>query len=170
MDELLIALRAAVALGAVLGLLWWISRRVQKGQAPAATGRPRPLPHRLGALFAPRSVTGARRADPERITVIARAGLGGRAQLVVAEFGGIRYVLGVSEHGVNVVDTQEAAVQEQPDASTAPARHPAARAEQRPAAESASFDAHTVPIFPDRALSRRQMRLRDGYRMPPLSR
>ncbi|WP_295011304.1 flagellar biosynthetic protein FliO [uncultured Microbacterium sp.] len=166
MDELLIALRAAVALGAVLGLLWWISRRVQKGQTPGARSGGA-LSKRIGALFAPRPPSGARR-DPERITVVARSSLGGRTQLVVAEFGGIRYVLGVSEHGVSVVDTQEAPGEES-EPEPGPVRR-ASRVETVPVGDPSPFDGHAVPIFPDRATSRRQVRQRDGYRTPPLSR
>lgn len=122
MDDLLVALRAVVALAAVLGLLLFLSRRLQKSQARGDSPLSGLLPKRFGALAArlpARSAarTTARpasrpstRAKPrqEKITVVARTGLGGKTQLVVAEFGGIRYVLGVTESGVSVVDTQEA--------------------------------------------------------------
>jgi flagellar protein FliO/FliZ len=111
MDELLIALRAVVALGAVLGLLMWISRRVQKGADKGTDPLKSLLPKKLAKVTRLLPVRSAERKSPpkpEKITVVARSGLGGKAQLVVAEFGGIRYVLGVTEHGVNVVDTQEA--------------------------------------------------------------
>jgi flagellar protein FliO/FliZ len=114
MDELLIALRAIVALGAVLGLLMWISRRVQKGADRGADPLKSLLPKKLAKVTRLIPVRSAERKSPpkpEKITVVARSGLGGKAQLVVAEFGGIRYVLGVTEHGVNVVDTQEAATE-----------------------------------------------------------
>ena len=110
MDDILVALRAIVALGAVLGLLLFLSRRLQKSQAkgvsPLAGLMPKKLA-KLTELVATRPAA-APRARPEKITVVARSGIGGKAQLVVAEFGGIRYVLGVTEHGINVVDTQEA--------------------------------------------------------------
>ncbi|MBO9625770.1 MAG: flagellar biosynthetic protein FliO [Microbacterium sp.] len=111
MDDLLIALRAIVALGAVLALLLFLSRRLQKSQAKGTSPLSELVPKRLAALVSrtPRRTSSGARAKPERITVVARSGLGGRASLVVAEFGGIRYVLGVSEHGINLVDTQEAA-------------------------------------------------------------
>lgn len=167
MDELLIALRAAVALGAVLGLLWWISRRVQKGQTPGARRAGGTRSARIRALLSSRAPSGTRR-EPERITVIARSGIGARAQLVVAEFGGIRYVLGVSEHGVSLVDTQE--VPEDAEQVPGPVRRGAESEFGTAPDDPASFGEHTVAIFPDRAMSRRQVRLREGYRTPPLSR
>ena len=112
MDDILVALRAIVALGAVLGLLLFLSRRLQKSQAkgvsPLAGLMPKKLA-KLTELVPSRPAAATRpRPRPEKITVVARSGIGGKAQLVVAEFGGIRYVLGVTEHGINVVDTQEA--------------------------------------------------------------
>lgn len=113
MDDLLVALRMIVALAAVLGLLFILSRRMQKGTAKDGNPLSALVPGRWGgrASRSPKSTVGRARPRPEKITVVARSGLGGKAQLVVAEFGGIRYVLGVTEHGVNVVDTQEAPVE-----------------------------------------------------------
>ena len=122
MEDLLVAVRAIVSLAAVLGLLLWVRQRVRKGPATGAREtRPpsRLLPAglaRMTALIPARPAGAARLARPEKITVVARSGLGGKAQLVVAEFGGIRYVLGVTEQGISVVDTQEApAAGEAPD-------------------------------------------------------
>ncbi|MFE7843694.1 flagellar biosynthetic protein FliO [Microbacterium sp. NPDC057407] len=116
MDDVLVAVRAIVSLAAVLGLLMWLRHRIRKGQTAdvtpaAATGGKRAA---LAALLQPRPGARPRKPKPEKITVVSRAGLGGKAQLVVAEFGGIRYVLGVTEHGVNVVDTQEAPAVDEP--------------------------------------------------------
>lgn len=172
MDEFLVAVRAVVALAAVLGLLLWIGRRVQKGQSPGASAAPGPLAKRLGGLFAMRPAVGARR-PAERITVVARSSLGGRAQLVVAEFDGIRYVLGVSEHGVNVVDTQEAPIEEECAPAASPTGRgdaPAGTADPVTLTSAGRGQEHTVAIFPDRVTSRRQVRQRAGYRTPPLSR
>jgi flagellar protein FliO/FliZ len=115
MPDLLIALRAVVALAAVLGLLLFLSRRLQKSQAKGANPVAGLIPTKLASLSAlrPSRPSVGPRVRPERITVVARSGLGGKAQLVVAEFGGIRYVLGVTEQGVSVVDTQEAPVVEE---------------------------------------------------------
>ncbi|WEK59948.1 MAG: flagellar biosynthetic protein FliO [Candidatus Microbacterium colombiense] len=113
MDDLLVALRMIVALAAVLGLLLFLSRRLQKasskGGNPLAALLPSPMGRKQGAARLPASGRGAR-ARAEKIVVVARSGIGAKAQLVVAEFGGIRYVLGVTEHGISVVDTQEAPV------------------------------------------------------------
>lgn len=111
MDDLLIALRAVISLAAVLGLLLWVTHHVKKRQTNG-TGSRTTLPPALGKLTRLVPLRSERRvaaAKPERITVVARSGLAGKAQLVVAEFGGIRYILGVTEHGVSVVDTQEPA-------------------------------------------------------------
>ncbi|APH45124.1 hypothetical protein BMW26_09285 [Microbacterium sp. 1.5R] len=115
MDDILVALRAIVALGAVLGLLLFLSRRLQKSQAKGVSPLAGLMPKKLAKLteLVPTRPAAAPRARPEKITVVARSGIGGKAQLVVAEFGGIRYVLGVTEHGINVVDTQEAPPLEQ---------------------------------------------------------
>lgn len=109
MEELLVAARVIVSLGAVLGLLLWLRHSIRKRQGG---GKPSTAtasgPAKLVALLPPRSA-GASRARTERIEVVTRAGLGGKAQLVVAEYGGIRYILGVTERGISVVDTQEVA-------------------------------------------------------------
>ncbi|MCT1477825.1 flagellar biosynthetic protein FliO [Microbacterium sp. p3-SID336] len=62
----------------MLGLLWFLQRRVAKTQA--------------------------RKRDAEPITVLGRQGIGPKAQLVVVQTDDARYVLGVTEHGVSVVD------------------------------------------------------------------
>jgi flagellar protein FliO/FliZ len=72
-----------VSLAAVLGALWFLQRRLTRGAA------------------------GRRRRD-NGITVLSRQGLGGKAQLVVVEVEGTRYVLGVTEQGVTVVDRTRA--------------------------------------------------------------
>jgi len=157
MDDLLIALRAVVALAAVLGLLVFLSRRLQKSQADGANPLAGLVPKRLMKLGAPAASrpAPAPRRRPEKITVVARSGLGARAQLVVAEFGGIRYVLGVTEHGVNVVDTQEVVAAEALDAEeTAPAGVDAAEI----------VDLSREPVTLD------ALRTRRGYRARSVSR
>jgi len=67
-----------LSLAAVLGVLWFLQRRVARTQA--------------------------RRRDSEAITVLGRQGVGPKAQIVVIQTEDARYVLGVTEHGVNVVD------------------------------------------------------------------
>lgn len=67
-----------LSLAAVLGVLWFLQRRVARTQA--------------------------RRRDSEAITVLGRQGVGPKAQVVVIQTEDARYVLGVTEHGVSVVD------------------------------------------------------------------
>lgn len=67
-----------LSLAAVLGVLWYLQRRVARTQA--------------------------RRRDSEAITVLGRQGVGPKAQIVVVQTEDARYVLGVTEHGVSVVD------------------------------------------------------------------
>jgi flagellar protein FliO/FliZ len=62
----------------VLGLLWYLQRRVGKRMQ--------------------------KRRDGAEITVVARQALGAKAQLVVVETDDARYVLGVTEHGVNLIE------------------------------------------------------------------
>lgn len=82
MDDLLVVLRVALSLAAVLGLLWYLQRRFSR-QA---------------------SRSSSRRRAAETITVLGRQGLGAKAQLVMVQTADARYVLGVTEHGVSVVD------------------------------------------------------------------
>jgi flagellar biogenesis protein FliO len=76
-DSLFLVLRVAVSLAAVLGLLWYLQRR---------------FAGRLGVH---------QRGD---VAVLSRTPLGAKSQAVVLEAHGRRYLLGVTEHGVNVLD------------------------------------------------------------------
>ena len=109
MDEILVVVRVVVSLAAVLGLMLWLARRLQKGQNTRNNPLAGLVPAKLAERFVPAGLARprARAQAAEKITVVARAGLGGRAQLVVAEFGGVRYVLGVTERDIQVVDTLE---------------------------------------------------------------
>ena len=77
----------------MLGLLWYLQRRITR-----RTGQP-------GA----------------GITVVSRQALGGKAQLVVVEVEGTRYVLGVTEQGVSVIDRDRAPHQISAPAAVEPA-------------------------------------------------
>lgn len=79
MDALILGLRVVVALGAVLGLMWLLQRRLGKG-------------------------TGRRRAD-RALTIVSRQSLGQKASVVVVDAAGQRFLLGVTEHAVNVLHT-----------------------------------------------------------------
>lgn len=63
----------------MLGLLWYVQRRVGKRMQ--------------------------RRRDDTEISVIGRRALGSKAQMVIVETDDRRYVLGVTEHGVNLIDS-----------------------------------------------------------------
>ncbi|NUU31205.1 flagellar biosynthetic protein FliO [Arthrobacter sp. C9C5] len=89
MDSLILGLRVAVALGAVLGLIWLLQRRLGKG-------------------------TGRRRADAA-LSVVSRQSVGQRASVVVVDAGGQRFLLGVTDHAVNVLhagDIPEEAIED----------------------------------------------------------
>ncbi|MEC5150074.1 flagellar biosynthetic protein FliO [Cryobacterium sp. GrIS_2_6] len=77
MDTLLVALRVALSLAVVVGLLWVLQRRMQKGtrRGPKAS----------------------------LVSVVGRQGLGQKASLVVVDVEGRRFVLGVTEQSVTVL-------------------------------------------------------------------
>src|SRR5690606_12959301 len=79
LDELLLLLRVALSLATVLGLLWYLQRRLAR--------------------------RGKQRRDDDGIVVIARQPLGSKSQLVIVEADDRRYVLGVGEHGISVIDS-----------------------------------------------------------------
>lgn len=79
MDALILGLRVLVALGAVLGLMWFLQRRLGQG-------------------------AGRRRAD-RALTIVSRQSLGQKASVVVVDAAGQRFLLGVTEHAVNVLHT-----------------------------------------------------------------
>ncbi|MFD1721198.1 FliO/MopB family protein [Amnibacterium endophyticum] len=83
-DTVILALRVVVGLGAVFGALLLLHRWVTKRQL-GGSGRER------------------------QIAVVARQGLGAKAGVAVVEAGGRRYLLGVTEHAVTVLDTLGAA-------------------------------------------------------------
>jgi len=78
----------------VLGLLWFLQRRFARGAA--------------------------RKRGTAPIEVLGRQSLGAKAQLVVVQTEDARYVLGVTEHGVSVVDKLDPAAPEEPDAAAEP--------------------------------------------------
>ncbi|GAA4674333.1 FliO/MopB family protein [Frondihabitans cladoniiphilus] len=82
MDTLFTGLRVVVSLGAVLGLLWVIHRKVSK--------------------------SGRVSKSAKHVTVVARQGISGKASVAVVDVEGVRYVLGVTEHAVNVLSTGQA--------------------------------------------------------------
>jgi flagellar protein FliO/FliZ len=75
----------------VLGLLWYLQRKIARGRS--------------------------RKRSTEAIEVLGRQSLGAKAQLVVVQTADARYVLGVTEHGVNVIDKLAPEAAEDPDAA-----------------------------------------------------
>ncbi|NEN05195.1 flagellar biosynthetic protein FliO [Diaminobutyricibacter tongyongensis] len=100
MDAVLTMLRVVVSLAAVLGVIWYLHRRVSRRQ--------------LGTK---------KKSNP--VTVVGKQGIAAKASVVVVDVDGRRLVLGVTEHSVNVLHSAEpapvaeasfAAVLEQADA------------------------------------------------------
>jgi len=152
MDSLILGLRVVVALGAVLGLIWVLQRRLGKGP-------------------------GRRRADAT-LSVVSRQSVGQRASVVVVDAGGQRFLLGVTDHAVNVLHTGE--IPEGPvEAADAEPRRGAAGAFAQILAATGATGATgpaSVPAAPDAAaapvpgapaaelpLSRRSSMHRDGH-------
>ena len=81
MDSLLLALRVIVALGVVIAVIWFMRRR----NSPAGRSRRAQKP----------------------VSVVARQNLAPKVSVAVVEFGGKRFLLGVSEHGVTVLHDEE---------------------------------------------------------------
>jgi len=95
MDSVILGLRVLVALGAVLGLIWVLQRRLLKGKAK-----------------------GRRRANTT-LTVVSRQTVGQKASVVVVDAGDKRFLLGVTEHAINVLHSGDVPV-ELPEVATAP--------------------------------------------------
>lgn len=81
MDTLILGLRVLVALGAVLGLIWFLQRRIG-----AAKGR-------------------GRRSAGRTLNVVSRQSVGQKASVVVIDAGDRRFLLGVTEQSINVLHT-----------------------------------------------------------------
>ena len=80
MDTLFLALRVIVSLAAVLGIIWYAQRKISKGTR-AKQGR--------------------------TITVVGRQGVGAKASVAVVDVDGKRFLLGVTEHSVNIMHTSD---------------------------------------------------------------
>lgn len=88
MDTFFLLLRVLVSLAAVLGLLFYLRKRL--------------LP-RFGA------------ANTGEVRIIERHGVGAKSSVVLLESGGKRYLLGVGEGTVNVLDTFDAPERKEPE-------------------------------------------------------
>ena len=78
METLLLVARVGLSLAAVLGLLWWVSRRMQAS-------------------------TALRRRRREALVVVGRQQLGGKSGVAVVEASGRRLVIGYGEQGVSLL-------------------------------------------------------------------
>ncbi|NJC21241.1 flagellar protein FliO/FliZ [Arthrobacter pigmenti] len=82
MDAVILALRVLLSLAVVLGLLWYMHRRISRSQ-------------RRGGKVSP-------------VNVVARHGISPKASVVIVEAEGQRFLLGVTEQSVNVLHTSDA--------------------------------------------------------------
>ena len=80
MDELFLALRVILSLAAVLGVIWYAQRKISKG---------------------------SRAKQGKTITVVGRQGVGAKASVAVIDVDGKRFLLGVTEHSVNILHTSD---------------------------------------------------------------
>ena len=78
MDTVFLALRVVVSLAVVLGAIWFVQKRVGRGSRGKSKSKP--------------------------ISVVARQNVGAKASVAIVEFGGKRFLLGVTEHAVSVLD------------------------------------------------------------------
>lgn len=77
MESLVVALRVALSLAVVFGLIWYIHRRLTRGGKARLTATP--------------------------ITVLGKQAVGQKASVVVVDADGKRFILGVTEHSITVI-------------------------------------------------------------------
>jgi len=83
MDTLFIALRVAVSLAVVLGIIWYAQRRLSRG---------------------------SRAKQNQAVVVVGRQGIGAKASVAVVEMDGKRFLLGVTDQAVTILHTADAPV------------------------------------------------------------
>ena len=87
MDEVFTVLRVVVSLVVVVGVIWFVQKKYVK--------------------------SGGRKSRNRPVTVVARQNVGGKTSVAVIEFQGKQLLIGVTEHGISVLDsTPTAAVAE----------------------------------------------------------
>ncbi|WP_395640520.1 FliO/MopB family protein [Pseudolysinimonas sp.] len=91
METLFLALRVVVALGAILAVIWFVQRKVTGAGAKSAGGTKSAVAGRFGA-------------SKKAITVLGTHRLGAKASITVVEIDGVKMVLGVTEHGISVLE------------------------------------------------------------------
>lgn len=82
MDAVILALRVLLSLAVVLGLLWYMHRRISRASS--------------------------RGGKVSLVNVVARHGISPKASVVIVEAEGQRFLLGVTEQSVNVLHASEA--------------------------------------------------------------
>lgn len=85
MDTFLLVLRVGLSLTVVVVLLWLAQKRLTKG---------------------------GRAGDEPVVSVVGRRSVGQKASVVVVDSAGQRFLLGVTEHGINVLHTSDAPIPE----------------------------------------------------------
>ena len=80
MDTVFLALRVILSLAAVFGIIWYAQRKIGKG---------------------------LRAKQGNTITVVGRQGVGAKASVAVIDVDGKRFLLGVTEHSVNILHTSD---------------------------------------------------------------
>ena len=78
MDELFTVLRVIVSLAVVVGVIWFVQKKYVK--------------------------SGGRKSRQRPVTVVARQNVGGKTSVAVIEFQGKQLLIGVTEHGISVLD------------------------------------------------------------------
>jgi flagellar protein FliO/FliZ len=82
MDTVITAIRVIVSLGVVLGLLWFLQRRLTRGAKSKSSSSP--------------------------VTIITKQAISPKASVVVIDVEGMRLLLGVTEHAVSVLQSGDA--------------------------------------------------------------
>jgi flagellar protein FliO/FliZ len=120
METAIVALRVALSLGVVLGLLWFLHRRITRG--------------------------GKQRGPAASITVLGKQAVGQKASVVVVDADGKRFILGVTEHTITVLHGQDAPAT---FAEVLTASTPLAGAAAAPAAEPELLGTRAASAVPD---------------------
>ncbi|PJJ73276.1 flagellar protein FliO/FliZ [Diaminobutyricimonas aerilata] len=119
MDTIFLALRVLVSLAAVLAVIWYVQRRWARGRGAG---------HR------------------KDIRVVSRQGVGSKASVAVVEVDGTRFLLGVTEQSVNVLN---ATPLQQPELQAVPTAPGFARIlDLQQAQVSQSNAQHAAPVDP----------------------
>jgi flagellar protein FliO/FliZ len=134
MDTVFLALRVVVSLGAVLAVIWF-ARRWLTGGAKA-------------------------RLRTRHVMVLAKQAVGAKASVAVIEADGRRYLLGVTEHSVTVLDQLETMPAEVP---TTPILLPSFERALEDARRAAQPPREPIPLLPE---TRRAVREAEATRGP----